>query len=237
MTGLPHVIAKWAMTLDGKSATASGDSRWISSAGSRARVHQLRGLMDAVAVGIGTVLADDPQLTARPPGPRTPARVVLDSKARLPVSSRLAGTAREVPVLVAVSREAPEERLAMLRDRGCEILVCPGASPVPIVPLLEELGRRGMTNILVEGGGRVLGAFLDAGQVDEVDVYVAPILEGGDHARTPSRGAGRALMSEAARLERVRHELIEDDVRIRGVLPQPWRSRLAALRQEASTSA
>ena len=113
-TGLPYVTAKWAMTLDGKTATASGDSRWISDPRSRACVHELRGRMDAILVGIGTALADDPQLTARPPGPRQPARIVLDGAARLPVRSRLARTARDVPVWVAVTGQAPADRLASL---------------------------------------------------------------------------------------------------------------------------
>src|SRR4051812_10972491 len=108
-TGLPYVIAKWAMTLDGKTAVASGDSRWISGPRARALVHELRGRMDAILVGIGTALADDPQLTARPPGPRCAARVVLDSAARLPHDGRLARTAREVPVWLAVNENAPPE--------------------------------------------------------------------------------------------------------------------------------
>src|SRR5205823_5192526 len=109
-TGLPHVTAKWAMTLDGKTAAASGDSQWISGARSRALVHELRGRMDAIVVGVGTALADDPLLTARPPGPRRALRVVLDGAARLPTTSQLARTAREVPVLVATTDRAPADR-------------------------------------------------------------------------------------------------------------------------------
>ena len=184
-TGLPYITAKWAMTLDGKTAVASGDSQWISSPGSRSLVHQLRGRMDAILVGIGTVLADDPQLTARPAGPRTAARIVLDSKALLPLNSRLVQTAREVPVLVAVSRQAPADRRHALEARGCEVVVFPGETRVPIMALLAELGQRAVTNLLVEGGGRVLGSFLEAGQVDEVEAYIAPILEGGDHPAAP----------------------------------------------------
>ena len=130
------------MTLDGKTAVASGDSQWISSPGSRALVHQLRGRMDAIVVGIGTVLADDPQLTARPPGPRTAIRIVLDSKALLPLNSRLVQTAHEVPVLVAVSRQAPADRRHALEQQGCEVVVFPGEARVPIMALLAELGQR-----------------------------------------------------------------------------------------------
>jgi len=224
-TGLPLVTAKWAMTLDGKSAAASGDSRWISSDLSRTLVHELRGRMDAIVVGTGTVVADDPLLTARPPGPRCPVRVVLDSEARLPVSSHLVQTARQSPVLVAVTERASPARLTQLAELGCDIAGFPGLGRVPIVPLLEELGRRGMTNVLVEGGGQVLGSFLDAGQVDAVDVFIAPLLEGGDHARTAARGKGCVLMRDAVRLQQVDVSQVGGDLRVRGCLAQPWRIR------------
>ena len=233
-TGLPYITAKWAMTLDGKTAVASGDSQWISAPGSRSLVHQLRGRMDAILVGIGTVLADDPQLTARPAGPRTAVRIVLDSKALLPLNSRLVQTAHEVSVLVAVSRQAPADRRHALEARGCEVVVFPGATRVPIMALLAELGQRAMTNLLVEGGGRVLGSFLEAGQVDEVEAYIAPILEGGDHPRTPARGQGLLRMGDAARLQNVAYSEVDGDVRVRGTVAQPWRSILSDLGQETS---
>jgi diaminohydroxyphosphoribosylaminopyrimidine deaminase/5-amino-6-(5-phosphoribosylamino)uracil reductase len=232
-TGCPYVTAKWAMTLDGKTAVASGQSQWISSSRSRALVHEVRGRMDAVVVGIRTVISDDPQLTVRPPGPRTPARVVLDSKATLPLASRLVQSARETPVLVVVTQDAPAERLRALERSGCEIIAFPGTPRVPITPLLAELGRREMTNVLVEGGGSVLGSFLEEGQIDEVDAFIAPILEGGDHAHTPARGRGAPTMSAAARLQRVSFSDVDGDLRVRGVLPQRWRSILDALGHEA----
>jgi diaminohydroxyphosphoribosylaminopyrimidine deaminase/5-amino-6-(5-phosphoribosylamino)uracil reductase len=222
-TSLPYVTAKWAMTLDGKTATASGDSRWISSELSRSAVHELRGCMDAILVGIGTVEVDDPLLTARiPEPPRRPVRVVLDSSARLPTSSRLALSAREVPVLIAVTDQATAPRRKQLERLGCEIVPFLGSGQVPIVPLLRELGRRGFTNVLVEGGGQTAGSFLDAGQVDAVDVFIAHSLEGGNHARTPVRGFGLSLMSRARRLVEIENELVGRDTRIRGRLPQPW---------------
>jgi diaminohydroxyphosphoribosylaminopyrimidine deaminase/5-amino-6-(5-phosphoribosylamino)uracil reductase len=222
-TGLPFVTAKWAMTLDGKTAVARGDSRWISSESSRRIVHELRGRMDAIAVGIGTVEADDPHLTVRPPGPRCPVRIVLDSGARLPVSSNLAGTAREVPVLLAVTERAASSRRENLVQRGCEVVAFPGSGRVPIPDLLQELGRRGMSNLLVEGGGQVLGSFLDAGAVDAAEVFIAPVLEGGDHPRTAVRGQGRLMMSQALRLRDVQISALDEDVYIRGWLNQPWR--------------
>jgi diaminohydroxyphosphoribosylaminopyrimidine deaminase/5-amino-6-(5-phosphoribosylamino)uracil reductase len=213
----PYVIAKWAMTLDGKTACSTGDSRWISSERSRALVHDLRGRMDGIVAGIGTVLTDDPMLTARPPGPRTPARVVLDRSARLPLESRLVRTAREIPVLVAASRaDAPADRVSALERAGCEVVLFDTPGPVPVAELLNHLGDRDWTNLLIEGGGRVLGSFLDADRVDEVHVDVAPILEGGTHHFSPIRGLGRQLMSHAARLVDREVTLIDGDVRIRG---------------------
>lgn len=222
-TGRPYVLAKWAMTLDGKTAAASGDSRWISGPRSRACVHEVRGRMDAIVVGIGTVLADDPQLTARPPGPRQAVRVVLDSAARLPASSRLARTAREIPVLVAVAAGAPASRIEALQAAGCEVVAYPDAGAVAVVPLLDELGRRGMTNLLIEGGGRVLGSFLDAGQVDAVDIYIAPLVEGGTPRFTPAQGEGGLRMADALRLEHQELSVIDGDVRIQGTFPPSWR--------------
>jgi diaminohydroxyphosphoribosylaminopyrimidine deaminase / 5-amino-6-(5-phosphoribosylamino)uracil reductase len=225
-TGLPYVTAKWAMTLDGKTAVKTGDSRWISSETSRRTVHELRGKMDGIVTGIGTVVADDPLLTARPSGPRLATRIVLDSGARLPLSSRLVQTAALCPVLVAVTGSADLARCSSLREHGCEVIVFPGSARIPIVTLLEELSRRGMTNLLVEGGGQVLGSFLDEHQVDAVDVFIAPIIEGGNHANTSVRGKGCQVISDALRLRQLTITRSEDDLRIRGYFAQPWR-RLA----------
>jgi diaminohydroxyphosphoribosylaminopyrimidine deaminase/5-amino-6-(5-phosphoribosylamino)uracil reductase len=232
VTGRPFVTAKWAMTLDGKTAVRSGDSRWISSPESRALVHELRGRMDGILVGVETAIADDPRLTARPPGPRVPVRIVLDSTGRLPPTSVLARTARDVPVIVVMTEAAPVDRRDRLAGLGCEVLIVPGAAEsgrVSLEPLLDVLGSRGMTNLLVEGGGRVLGSFLDAGEVDVVEVYLAPILDGGDHGFTPIRGRGKEMMDQALRLEggEVRH--IGEDLRIRANVPQGWRSQLRTI--------
>jgi diaminohydroxyphosphoribosylaminopyrimidine deaminase / 5-amino-6-(5-phosphoribosylamino)uracil reductase len=214
-TGRPFVHAKWAMTLDGKIATRTGDSKWISNEASRRRVHDLRGRMDAIVVGMGTVRADDPQLTARPPGPRTAVRVVLDSRGNLPAASHLARTAREVPVLVATAGTV--ERAEELRGLGCEVLALAAVEGRPDVrALLDELGRRRFTNVLVEGGAAVLGSFLDAGEVDEVHVFVAPRLAGGAEARTPVGGRGVERIAEALSVAGLRTELVEGDVLLTG---------------------
>lgn len=232
LTGFPFVVAKWAMTLDGKTAAASGDSRWISSDRSRQMVHQLRGRTDAILVGIATVESDDPLLTARPAGPRSAARVVLDSAARLSRSSRLAKTAREIPVIVATTERASPFDRGQLESVGCEVITLPGGDRISINTLLEELGRRGMSNVLVEGGGRVLGSFLDAGQVDEVSVFIAPSLEGGDHAQTAARGRGLQFMRDATRLRGVEVEQVGGDIHVRGWLPQLWRNQAGLMVDE-----
>ena len=186
-TGKPWVIAKWAMSLDGRMATGPAADRWISSVESRALVHALRGRIDAIAVGIGTALADDPLLTPRPPGPRQPVRIVLDATARLPLDSRLVRTAREAPVLVAAGPAAAADRLAALAAAGCE--VWRGSEPSRtgrLRELLAELGRRRLTNLMVEGGPGVLRTLFEAGEVDEIQAYVAPRVIGGDPASVPT---------------------------------------------------
>jgi diaminohydroxyphosphoribosylaminopyrimidine deaminase / 5-amino-6-(5-phosphoribosylamino)uracil reductase len=215
--GQPYVHAKWAMTLDGKIATRTGDSKWISNEASRRRAHELRGRMDAVLVGVGTAVADDPQLTARPPGPRTAVRVVLDSRCRLAADSVLVKTAREVPTLVAATTEAPAERVAALQALGCEVLTAPAVDGrTDVKALLADLGRRRFTNVLVEGGAGALGAFLDAGAIDEVHVFLAPSLAGGAAAQTPVGGKGVEKIAEALRLTELRVEIVAGDVLIHG---------------------
>jgi diaminohydroxyphosphoribosylaminopyrimidine deaminase/5-amino-6-(5-phosphoribosylamino)uracil reductase len=201
LTGRPWIIAKWAMTLDGKLATRSGDSRWISGPESRAIAHRLRGRVDAILIGRGTAQADDPLLTARPPGPRTATRIVLDSRARLDSSSQLVRTARESPLLVAASPEATDPDRARLAAAGAEVLICDAANRRDrLGQLLDELGRRQMTNVLVEGGGELLGELFDARMIDEVHVFIAPKLCGGKTAPSPIAGEGIQRMAEALSL-------------------------------------
>jgi diaminohydroxyphosphoribosylaminopyrimidine deaminase/5-amino-6-(5-phosphoribosylamino)uracil reductase len=202
---LPWVHAKWAMTLDGKLATRDGDSQWISNEESRAVVHELRGRMDAILIGIGTALMDDPLLTARPAGPRTALRVVLDSAARLPLESQLAKTARDVPLLLCVGPAAPAQRVDALRSVGVEVLTIgedlsgTHAPPLllPMLEILQELGRRKLTHVLIEGGSDVLGSAFDARLIDEVHVFVAPTIIGGRGATSPIGGLGVALPPRA----------------------------------------
>lgn len=224
LTGMPYVHAKWATTLDGRIAARTGDSRWISNARSRVRVHEERGRMDAVIVGVGTAIADDPRLTARPPGPRTPARIVLDPRGRLPLGSILVRTARETPTIAVVDANRVPTSAAALAAAGVETL------PVPSDPdgrarwpdLLRILGGRGFTNVLIEGGGRTLGTALDAGVIDAVDVYVAPRLVGGEPIHAPMIGRGFDTIAAGPRLVRADIEILDGDIRIRGRFPHAW---------------
>ncbi|MBP86711.1 MAG: riboflavin biosynthesis protein RibD [Planctomycetaceae bacterium] len=212
-TGRPWVIAKWAMTLDGKIATHAGDSQWISNESSRAIVHQLRGRVDAILVGSSTARADDPLLTARPAGPRTATRIVLDSHASLSLDSQLVKTTAETPVLVVTGGAATADRTQALTDAGCEVLKIEAKSrEAQLQALLTELGHRRMTNILVEGGGTLLGSLHDAKLIDEVHIFVAPKLVGGAHAPAPIAGTGFATMKEAVRMRDATVERLEDDI-------------------------
>jgi diaminohydroxyphosphoribosylaminopyrimidine deaminase/5-amino-6-(5-phosphoribosylamino)uracil reductase len=215
-TGRPWIIAKWAMTLDGKIATHTGESRWISCPQSREIVHTLRGRVDAIVIGRETALCDDPLLTARPPGPRTALRVVVDTRAALSCQSQLVRTAREVPVLVAVGHESSSAGRARLTAAGCEVFVCEGDDHAArLDSLLAELGRRRLTNVLVEGGGRLLGSLLDARRIDEVHVFIAPKLVGGA-AATPIAGQGISRVADAIPLDELQFERIGADVYVRG---------------------
>lgn len=216
--GKPYVHGKWAMTLDGKICTRTGDSRWISNEASRRRVHELRGRMDAIIVGIGTALADDPLLTARPPGPRTACRVIFDSRGRLPRDSQLVRTASAFPTLVVTGQETPAESVDRLRTAGCEVLSLPAdAEGQPAVSaLLDEMGRRCWTNVLVEGGAAVLASFLDRGALDEVHVFLGPHLVGGSEAKSAIGGRGARRIAEGLKLCESRVEVIEGDVYVQG---------------------
>lgn len=223
LKGLPWVHAKWAMSLDGRIATHTGDSQWISNEQSRAKAHELRGRCDAIVVGITTVLHDDPQLTARPAGARTALRVVLDSQARTPLTSRLVCSAREVPVLIATSPNAPGDRIASLRAAGVEVLPLAGTESDPTRPswrrLLEELGRRRLTHVLLEGGAGVVGSAFDGGLVNECHVFIAPRVIGGQTALSPVGGVGAAWMKDIPSLTHVQVAPLGDNIYLRGDWP------------------
>jgi diaminohydroxyphosphoribosylaminopyrimidine deaminase / 5-amino-6-(5-phosphoribosylamino)uracil reductase len=201
--GRPWVRFKSAMSLDGKVATKRGDSKWISTEQSRLRAHRWRAACDAVAVGIGTALADDPQLTARFDGvQRQPRRVVFDSTARLPTDSKLVSEAPDVPLVVVVSRAARRARTDALEMAGAEVLVATGENePARVRSALDQLGAMDppVTSLLLEGGPHLAGTFLDAGEIDELQLFIAPLLLGGRTARDPLEGEGVDAISDAVR--------------------------------------
>lgn len=223
LEGLPWVHAKWAMSLDGRIATRSGDSQWISNEPSRAKAHELRGRCDAIVVGVTTVLRDDPHLTARPVGPRVATRVVLDSQARTPLSSRLVRTSCETPVLVVTSVHAPEDQVEGLRTAGVEVLSLAETAGNPGRPalrlLLDELGRRRMTHVLLEGGAGVLGSAFDGGLVNECHVFIAPRVIGGREALSPVGGVGTEWMKDIQSLTHVQVDPLGDNLYLRGDWP------------------
>jgi diaminohydroxyphosphoribosylaminopyrimidine deaminase/5-amino-6-(5-phosphoribosylamino)uracil reductase len=225
-TGKPWVIAKWAMTLDGKIATRTGDSQWISSEASRAIVHELRGRVDAIIVGRGTAERDDPLLTARPAGPRVATRIVVDSNATLSPQSQLLRSAKDAPVLIAVADDAPAENVTRLQSTGCEVVKVkrdPAFGKLAIEELLVELGRRRMTNVLVEGGGELLGSMFDAGAIDEVHVFIAPKLIGGSDATSPIGGEGVDKIASALKLADPELRHVGDDIYLQGRIEQSIR--------------
>jgi diaminohydroxyphosphoribosylaminopyrimidine deaminase / 5-amino-6-(5-phosphoribosylamino)uracil reductase len=219
-TGRPWVLLKLAMTMDGKVATRAGDSQWISGEESRRLAHRWRAELDAVIVGIGTALADDPQLTARPEGAPVsselqPRRVVFDSLARLPTGSRLVAHAVHVPLVVVVSRAAARADTDALEAAGAQVLVATGENePARVCSALDQLGALGVTSALLEGGPHLAGAFLDAGEIDEVRLFLAPLLFGGRTARDPMEGEGVERIAEAHRALTFEWEPVGDELLI-----------------------
>ena len=218
--GRPWVLFKSAMTLDGKVATRTGDSQWISGQDSRELAHRWRASVDAVVVGIGTALADDPRLTARPDGltdeiSHQPRRVVFDSLARLSPSSQLVSAALEIPLTVVVSRAAARADTDALEAAGVQVLVATGENePARVRSALEQLGAIGVSSALLEGGPHLAGAFLDAGEIDEIRLFLAPLLLGGSAARDPLEGQGVEQISEALRALTCECERVGEDLLI-----------------------
>lgn len=213
-SGRPHVVLKSAMTLDGKVATEAGDSKWISGEASRRRAHHWRAECDAVAVGIGTALADDPQLTARVEGVhRQPRRVVFDSLGRLPMDSQLVRAAPDIELIVVVGRAASRTAVSSLTSAGAQVLVATGANePDRVRSALLQLGARGITSVLLEGGPHLAGAFLDAGEIDELRLFLAPLVLGGRTARDPIEGQAPERIADAVRALTLTCESVGEDL-------------------------
>lgn len=226
----PWVTAKWAMTLDGKIAARTGSSRWISSEVSREFVHEMRARMDGILAGVGTVLADDPMLNARPNAdfgtiPRQALRIVADVRLETPIDSKLVRTAAQIPVLLAVGADVSDKRTESYIAAGCEIfrLQRPDSDgrAAQMAELLDELGRRRLTNLMVEGGRTVFGALLDLREIDEVYAFVAPKLCGGRDAFSPIGGFGLAHMEDAFSVDEPKVERMGADVLVSGRVSAP----------------
>jgi diaminohydroxyphosphoribosylaminopyrimidine deaminase/5-amino-6-(5-phosphoribosylamino)uracil reductase len=218
-TGRPFVIAKYAATLDGKIAAASGDSRWVSGPQTREWAHQMRTKIDAIMVGVSTVVIDNPQLTARPGGieaDRHPLRVVVDSRGRTPANaSVLAGPAR---TLIFTTEASSQEWRHAMSEQGAEVAVVPAAEDgrVSLAPMLDDLGRRGILTLLVEGGGVLHGSFFDQRLVDKVHAVIAPMIVGASKAPGAVEGRGAERMRDAIRLRDITVERLGEDVLITG---------------------
>ena len=224
-TNQPWITAKWAMTLDGKIATSTGDSKWITNKQSRQRVHMLRKNNMAILCGIGTVIADDPMLNVRLSEEtmqrlgikehevRHPIRIVADRQARIPMESQLVSTAHEYPTIVVYGNSADEEKLQQLRDAGVTLWNCN-----TLTELVQRAGAEKIDSILLESGGTLSEALLSEGLIDEVVAFVAPKIIGGKSARTPVEGEGVTLMSEAIELEDQIVETVGSDVMISGLV-------------------
>lgn len=235
-TKLPYVIVKYAMTLDGKIATKTGASQWITGESARAHVHTQRHRFSAIMVGIGTVLSDDPMLTARlgegkdliaswktesefmeDPFPddvlsNNPVRIVLDSSLQIPLHAKLVATAKEIPTIIA-TLSTDEKRVAQLQAHGCDVIVtrsCNGK--VDLQDLMEKLGQRGIDSVYVEGGATVHAALIESGLVDEVHAYVAPKIFGGRKAPGPVGGEGVEIPAEALQFSKVATKQLGQDV-------------------------
>jgi diaminohydroxyphosphoribosylaminopyrimidine deaminase/5-amino-6-(5-phosphoribosylamino)uracil reductase len=219
-TGRPLVTYKAAMSLDGRVASPTGDSRWISSVESRELVHRWRSECDAVAVGIGTALADDPLLTARVEGAaRQPVRVVFDSHARLPLDSALVSSIDEAPLIVICAPEAASARRDALEAAGAEVVAAPGRTPrARLEAALDELGRRDIQDLLVEGGPTFAGALFDAGEIDAMLLFIAPVLVGSAQARAVLEGEGVSRIADGARPLATSLEQIGEDILVRARL-------------------
>jgi diaminohydroxyphosphoribosylaminopyrimidine deaminase/5-amino-6-(5-phosphoribosylamino)uracil reductase len=226
-TGLPHVTLKLALSLDGRIATRTGASKWVTGAEARAKVHELRARHDAVAVGIGTVLADDPRLTVRDvavlPSGRVPARIVFDSHLRLPLSSVLVQTAREFPTWVLTGTDAPEDVEQALVDAGCAVVRVPNSAEgrVDVTAALRLLATQGLVSIMVEGGAELAGSMLAARLADELHAFIAPVLLGPRGRPGAVDWAGPDTPTEAPRIVDPRWELCGRDAYVSGPLAFP----------------
>ena len=221
-TGTPYVAMKYAMTMDGRIACYTGDSKWVTGEESRAHVQTLRNHYKGIMAGIGTVLADDPMLNCRIEGGRDPIRIIADSHLRIPIDSQLVRTAGQQPLIVACLPDADEEKAAQLQEKGVEVLRIPGVTTADITEeqkevislpvLMKELGARKIDGILLEGGGQLNESALQAGIVDRIYCYIAPKIFGGAQAKTPVEGQGLTRAADAWQFNRIGMQEFGQDI-------------------------
>jgi diaminohydroxyphosphoribosylaminopyrimidine deaminase/5-amino-6-(5-phosphoribosylamino)uracil reductase len=224
-TGVPHVVLKLALSLDGRIASRTGSSKWVTGPEARARVHLLRSQHDAVMIGIGTALADDPRLTVRDAPGDSPLRVVLDTRLRIPLTSRLVQTAREIPTWVVCTTDAPSSAEEALVERGVEVLrAAPSAEGrIDAFAALKMLAERGIVSVMVEGGAELAGSVLAGGMVDELHCFVAPILLGPRGRPGAVDWAGPATPGDAPAIDDPQWEVCGVDAHVWGPLKYPSR--------------
>ena len=220
-TKTPFVVMKYAMTLDGKIACATGDSKWVTGEIARAQVHRMRGRYRGIMVGIGTVLADDPMLNCRVEGGVDPVRIICDSNLHIPLESQIVKTASEIETIVACSQESLEaerkqEKIRKLKEAGIQLIGTEGAHGVNLVELMKKLGEQNIDSILLEGGGTLNASALEDGIVNKVYAYIAGKLIGGMDARSPVEGMGIDRMADAITLKDMEIERLGDDFCIVG---------------------
>lgn len=221
----PFVLLKAAMTLDGKTATRTGDSKWISGEESRSYVHRLRNRYTAILVGVNTVMKDDPELTTRLEGiqGRNPLRIIIDSRGSIPVNARVLKETDNKRTIVGTTEAMPECRKKLLEAQGVEVITAGKSNGrVDLIQLLKELGNRGIDSVLVEGGGTVAASFLEAGLVDKVAFFIAPVIIGGKTASTPVMGEGAERIRDGVKLKYKDIKTFGDDVLVEGYIRVPW---------------
>jgi len=230
-TKIPFVNLLTAMTLDGKVATVLGDRDWIISDLSHRYIHELRASYDAVLVGVNTIIRDNPQLSCKITGGRDPLKIIVDSYAKTPINSKIFiknnNEDYKANVIIAVSKEAPEDRIRLLQTAGAEILFCESDKEENIMEnrinlnkLIQQIGKKGITSILVESGGTINASVLESGVADKVTFLVSPKILGGRNALTPVEGDGISFISEALEVENIEYKRIGNDLLIEGYLHQ-----------------
>ncbi len=220
---MPFVYLKYAMTLDGKIASVTGDARWISNEKSRVEVHKLRNRVCAIMVGLGTIVADDPSLNTRilegEEKGKDPIRIIVDSHCNIPVNSKVLYLESDARTIVAVTRQADYQKIEAVKNTGAEVLVIEDKDDrVDLISLFRVLGKRDIDSILIEGGGELIYSALEAELVDKVQVYIAPKMIGGAKAPTPVAGKGITLMREAIELKDIKRKVFDEDIMIEGYI-------------------